>query len=352
MTFSDAVPLHARRRAAPALALLATAALGWPGPARGGEPTRAIVDMAGRTVTLPARIARVASNGGAIDQWLLMLGAGRKMVATSRMNQQNPVMVRIFPGITDLPAALDAAGGANVEELLRARPDVFLVLSGVKSQAAVERAGIPVVVFERRTPAELSAAVRLAGEILGPEERSRAEAFATFYEGAIARVTARTGPLPAARRPRVLYVGGVPASTEGRGTLVDAWITSAGGVNVAAREGIEGMGRAVSMEAVLRWDPEVVVAGSREAARAILESPTWKDVAAVRTHRVHVNPKGVYLWSVRSAEAALQVLWAARTIHPELFGDLDVAAETRAFYLRFYGYRLSERELADVLEPP
>jgi hypothetical protein len=41
--------------------------------------------------------------------------------------------------------------------------------------------------------------------------------------------------------------------------------------------------------------------------------------------------KGVYLWSVRIAEGALQPLWLGKTLHPDLFSDLDIKRQLRIF---------------------
>ena len=56
------------------------------------------------------------------------------------------------------------------------------------------------------------------------------------------------------------------------------------------------------------------------------------------------SPGGIYLWPVRSAEEALQILWAAKVIHPELFADLDMVAEVRKFHKKFYKYDLTADE--------
>ena len=76
--------------------------------------------------------------------------------------------------------------------------------------------------------------------------------------------------------------------------------------------------------------------------------------ASGKTGRVYVNPTGAYLWDRHSAEAALQVLWAAKTLYPALFPDLDIARETRNFYRRFFHHELTEADLRSLLEatPP
>jgi len=54
---------------------------------------------------------------------------------------------------------------------------------------------------------------------------------------------------------------------------------------------------------------------------------------------------------VRSGEGVLQVPWAAKHIHPELFTDLNIQDEVRQFYARFYGYDITEGEIEEILHP-
>ena len=103
----------------------------------------------------------------------------------------------------------------------------------------------------------------------------------------------------------------------------------------------------VGMEQIAAWNPDVIIVGTapnEDNRRAILNDPRWSQIKAVRTGRVYVNPTGVYLWDRHSAEAALQVLWAAKTLHSARFPDLDVRKETRAFYAKFFNHTLTDAE--------
>ncbi|WP_020590284.1 hypothetical protein [Desulfobacter curvatus] len=94
---------------------------------------------------------------------------------------------------------------------------------------------------------------------------------------------------------------------------------------------------------------DVIILTERAAKEEVLKSGRWRDINAVKNGRVYVNPRGIYLWSVRSAEEALQILWAAKVIHPELFADLDMVAEVRKFHKKFYKYDLTADEAGRML---
>jgi len=86
----------------------------------------------------------------------------------------------------------------------------------------------------------------------------------------------------------------------------------------------------------------------------IYNDPKWKDINAVKNHRVYVNPNGMYMWDRNCPEEALQIQWAAKTFWPDLFKDLDVVKETKDFYKKFFNYNLTDDDAQRIInsEPP
>jgi iron complex transport system substrate-binding protein len=320
--------------------------------------TRQVTDAAGRLVTLPRAVTRIADPWHANNALVLMLGGGAKIVATTVQAQRQPWLQRLFPAIVDVPAAFNAAGDVNMETLIGARPDVVLMAyDGTlpKWADAATANHIPFVLLPNTSLQELQVTARLTGEVLGPAEARVAADFNRYFDANIRRVRERTGAIPDARRPKVLHTASAGIlAIDGRNTVVDDWIRIAGGVNAAE---VVGLGRPVTLEQVVAWNPDVIIVGSAPNAQnrdAILKDARWSQIEAVRQGRVYVNPSGAYLWDRHSAEAALQVLWAAKVLHPQLFTDIDVREETRAFYAKYFHYRLTEPEIDSILNatPP
>jgi len=337
----------ARWRLAGALLAVATAALAQ------APATRQITDAAGRVVVLPAVVNRVADPWPANNAMVLLLGGADKLVATSMQASKQPWFSRLYPRMKQIPEAFSGAGEVNIETLVGTKPDVVLMAYGgtvPKWTASVEAFRIPVVFMPNTSLADLKTTLRMTGEVLGERESRAAEDFIRYFDDNIRRVTSVTSKIPAAERPKVLHTAtaGVLA-IDGLSTVVDDWIQVAGGVNAA---NVEGNGRPVDMERIVKWNPDVIIVGTAPNARnrqAILDDPRWREVKAVKTGRVYVNPSGAYLWDRHSAEAALQVLWAAKTLHPDRFRDIDIEKETRAFYARFFRHELTDAELASIL---
>ena len=70
----------------------------------------------------------------------------------------------------------------------------------------------------------------------------------------------------------------------------------------------------------------------------------------MQNNRLYANPIGTFGWDRYGTEAALQVLWAAKLLHPQRFADVDMTAKTQDFYRRYYHYNLSAAEAQRILQ--
>jgi iron complex transport system substrate-binding protein len=320
--------------------------------------TRQVTDASGRQVTLPERVMRVADPWHANNAMVLMLGGADKLVATSTQAKSQPWLRRLYPPIDKVPAAFNASGDVNLETLIGARPDVILMAydgSMPRWFAAIDAYHIPVVLMPNTSYNGLKETALLTGEVLGPREFAAAREYVRYFDANIQRVMRITGQLAANARPKVLHTSSAGILTaDGLQTVIDDWINIAGGVNAAT---VAGNGRPVTMEQVAAWNPDVIIVGSApnpQNRQAILDDPRWREINAVKNGKVFVNPSGAYLWDRHSAEAALQVLWAAKLLHPAEFAGVDVSKETKMFYARFFHRELSDAEIASILNstPP
>ena len=200
------------------------------------------------------------------------------------------------------------------------------------------------------------ASITLAGEVYGGTARERAKAFVDYFGAKLDFVEARLSKLDQAQRPSVLHISSYPPLiVDGGPSLIGEWIKIGGGIDAAAS--VSGTHVGITIEQLLKWDPDVIIvqtpggdlgltANSGQSVIASLAAaPGWQDLKAVKAGRVYINPQGMYPWDRFGPEEVLQVQWAAKTLHPELFQDLDMRAEARSFYRTFFGYSLEDQEL-------
>jgi iron complex transport system substrate-binding protein len=306
--------------------------------------SRTIVDMDGVEWTIPKEVKRVVANGAG-NQIVFMVGGADKLVGTASTVQQNEMFVKIYPRITEVDTVFATGKDVNFEELVKLEPDVII---GNLDNA--EEYGLVDLNIKNQNPEDIKKEVLLVGELFGEEEYRKAEEFCDYYDGNLNYVTERTKALTDEEKVKVFVAGADILSTEGIGSITSSWIENAGGINVAAEAGVKERGT-MSLEDLITLNPDIIITRDRATSEELLKNEQYKDINAVKAGKIYVNPKGVYLWGVRSAETALQTLWAAKIIHPELFEDLDMNAETKEFYSTFYNYELSETELDEILNP-
>lgn len=314
-----------------------------------------ITDMSGTNVEVPVNINRIADAWPANHAMLCMLGAGGKVVATINM-ARTPWMEKLNPQYRNAVAVFDATGTANMEELIKAKPDVIFTTLNNKNTQKLKELGIPVVQLYLTDFDSLKECVRIEGNVLGEQAKNRAERYIAYLDDKIAMITAITSHISRDQRPKVLHITSFgPLTVDGTDTIVNSWIEIAGGINAAE---VSGNNREVSVEQILKWNPDVIIIGNNaltnspngvEDMNKLLTNPVCQQVNAVKKGKVFINPEGVYLWDRYGAEEALQIQWAAKVLYPDKFQNINMVNETRYFYNTFFDYDLSKEEANTML---
>lgn len=316
-----------------------------------GDGTKVIKDVDGQEVTVPVTPERVANLWHANNQVILTLGGAPKLSATTHYVTTIPWFRQVYPDITKVPAPIAANNDLNMEALLATKPDVVLV-SSEKQAEAVRQAGLTAVRVGFSDMNGLMQTVNLTAEVLGTQGAyERAQKYNAYMQKNLKLIEERLKDLPDSERPKVMHIGSGTKvqNVSGRGIVIDEWIKIAGGQNVAADQ--KGM-KDVSMEQITAYAPEVIIIGgdaSAKGVQTIKSDAAWKDIPAVKNDKVIRNPYGTFNWDRYSTEEALQVLWAAKTLHPQKFTDVDMVKETQEFYSTFFGYSLSADDAQRIL---
>ena len=285
---------------------------------------------------------------------MVLLGSGRKLVATTRYARNMPLFDRLVPGIRNMP--LSGEGRTlNMENLAMQHPQVlFIPLEPSPAQQTQLKAlGVATPLFDSDAIPALRQRVSVTAEILGDDAPARARRYHARFENNIARVRDALGDIPPKQRISVYHPMGDLFSTTGRPSLNQDWMDLAQVRNAAESWAPESNGRLApaSLEDIIAADPELIVTMRMQEARQIRQDPRWQTLRAVRNGRVHANPRGLFWWCRETPEVALQFLWLACIAYPEKTRHIDMRAETRDFYRDFYGLTLTDREVDDILVP-
>lgn len=312
-------------------------------PAAEPAADRTVTDMKGDTVTVPAENSTVLTANSVATQMVLMLG-GEECAATVGQGFQygdDSLNKKMFPGLDGVRTF--TRDDATVENVAVVDPGL-VVIDVEDTVAALRDADIPAAFVSVNSPDTIMQAVDIIGDAIGGDAVDRAKAYRTFYESALSEVQAKSADLADGDKPTVLYLRSTEKTT-GAGSMPDSWITAAGGINVAASLGLSGSGVDVNVETIMNEDPSIIVCESEQVRDEILTGAAYAELDTVKNGKVYAAPFGTAVWSMGTAEAALQVYWAGTVINPDRYADVDIDAVTADFFKEFYGYDLNDAEL-------
>ena len=315
---------------------------------------RVVSDMSGRKVSIPDRVERVVPLSNDLVVYIYTLNRG-KLLGWNRAPAER---ARRFldPATLSLPELRTLSGkGMNEEAVLALRPDLLVASDEdavVDADAVQKRLGIPVVKISTEL-SRTAEAYELLGECLG--DRDRAAKLAAWARSELAEIARTVSAIPASRRPRVYYAEGPEGlQTEVPGSTHTHVLDVLGARNVATLAGNPLQGTAtVSFEQVLAWNPQAIVVGPMRGADArarILGDPRWRRIAAVRDGKVWRSPTLPFNWFDRPPSPArlLGLRWLGALLYPRELGT-DLPRATRGFYKLFYGRKLTDAEVREIL---
>lgn len=318
--------------------------------ANASAETREFTDSTGRTVTLPARITRIAITGPLSQVYILPL-AGDMLVGVSNAYAEDAALylpAYIFEK-TEIGQLYGGKGEMDLEALLAAAPDVVIDIGEAKKTTAddltalTEQTGIPFIHIDA-TVATAPEAYRILGKLLGREEK--AEELAVWCENTYAMIADMMMKVDAAgARKTLLYcLGDKGVNVIAEGSFHAETINFMSD-NLAVVEEVvsSGAGNEVDLEQILLWNPDVIIFAPDSCYENIASSTQWQGIGAVSRGDFYKTPTGPYGWlsSPPAVQRYLGMLWLGDLLYPE-YSEYDLQTAVTEYYRLFYGCDLTD----------
>ena len=285
--------------------------LGWP---------REVETSEGK-ITLEGPPQRILTYSLGHDEMVLALAPPERIAALGKFTS-NPSYSNVAELAEQFPVYEKGA-----ENVLAQSPDIFIVSRSTKADIVelVKEAGVPVARPDLEDAAEGHISqILLLGYMLGAEERAL-ELVAEIGER-LEAVASRVPPAGDASRPSVISITrwSDSISISGGGTTGSDLIEAAGGVNAAARDGIDGFQK-ISVESILAMNPDFILIpqdgeGAAKLRDDLMNDPVLATVPAVVNEQIHIVHPPNYIvlshWTVRGVERTAQILF------PDRFADV------------------------------
>ncbi|RLE56666.1 MAG: ABC transporter substrate-binding protein [Thermoprotei archaeon] len=295
-----------------------------------------IVDPLGNVVKVPRKVKKVVDLISYLSD--LALGVMDRLVGVSKYAKKNPVLLKVYPKIKDIPSP-GSSFKVNIEVLEMLRPDVVIIWPYKPSVVEqIEKLGIPVVKVHLYSYDDVRRLLWCLGVLYGVVDRVKK--IINDMDNLLMLVRERIKDIPSEKRVRVLYLWSKPTRVQGgRGTMNDA-IVLAGGVNVAAKEFPDKSYVTVDFERIVKWNPDMIVIWwwAKYGPEDLLKDPKWSVVKAVKEGRVYKEPYYEH-WG---PDLTLFVLWLACKMYPDRFSDINFMEIANKYYMEWYGILYSE----------
>lgn len=225
----------------------------------GAQPVE-VIDDVGRKVTLAQPAQRIVALAPHIVEVVYAVGSGEKLVGAVNYSD--------FPESAKLLPRVGTYKAFSAEAILRLNPDLILAWhsgNGPQRIAPIEALGIPVYFSEPRTLEDIGSAMEKIGVLSGASHyRQARQEFQTTLD-TLTEQYSQQQPVS------VFYqVWNKPLQTLNGGHLISDVIRLCGGRNVF--EDAKILAPQVSVESILRLNPQVIIASGMGEAR-----PEWLD---------------------------------------------------------------------------
>jgi iron complex transport system substrate-binding protein len=216
-------------------------------------------------------VSRIVTLAPSLTEAVCALGRCAQLVGTDRHSTW-PVSVFALPKVGGLE-------DAQIERIVTLRPN--LVLLGPRSRAGerLQALGVPVMMLDARTHADLKRMLVKLGDTLG--EPARATELLARIDSELDAAAAR---MPAALRGRTVYVEvGAGSSAASDKSFIGETVARLGLDNVVSGE--QGLFPRINPELLLRRPPDIII-GPRATLANVSDRPGWSALPAVRQQQL------------------------------------------------------------------
>jgi iron complex transport system substrate-binding protein len=267
---------------------------------------RILTDETGRRVMVPDHPQRLVSLAPNITETVFALGLGDKTVGDTNYCDY-PVAAKSKPHV-------GASLNPSLEAIVALKPDLVLGTPGANRRETadqLEKLGIPLYGVTAHSLEGTMEMIADLGRVLDCEDAAH-----RLVDSLRKRINAVDLRVKGKPQPKVLFVVWYrPLQTAGPRSFINDVIRRAGGQSIS--EGLQGEWPRVSLEEVLRLDPDVILFPSTESFSPPLEEfqqmPGWRDLRAVKERRLYSVSEAIIHPSPRLVDALEQV---TEVLHP------------------------------------
>lgn len=306
--------------------------------------TKEIVDMRGKTVTIPTNVTKVVVVFPMAFTAICAIDGGDKLVGIPNWATGDLFLMKFFPELKSLTLC-GSPTSVNIETIVSTGAQIVINSNtATATNNAIEARGIPVIAVNFDNYTSFLQSVTIMGDAI--DKSTQAKAFTDFYSTKIDTVYNQVSNISSSDQPKVLFLNerSGKISTLAGDFFTSVLINKAGGVNVAAE--LTGGWVTVSAEQIIDWNPDVILTCSSDSlthaytpelsVANILNNSQYQTINAVINKKVYETPSDGEDWWM-AGKTAMFTEWLAIKLHPTRFTEFNLVNDADSFYNQFYG---------------
>ncbi|SEU31075.1 iron complex transport system substrate-binding protein [Lacrimispora sphenoides] len=325
------------------------------GEAGARSDARVFTDSAGREVTLPKEIKKIAPSGPLAQIVLYTLCPDKLSGLASDFSEgAKQYIAEKYWSLPKFGQFYGKNANLNMEALIAESPDVIIDIGEAKKSvkedmdALQEQLNMPVIFIEADLDT-MSSAYEKLGELTG--DTDQAKKLADDCNNILKK--SETAREQLSEKKSVYFaVGDDGLHTNAEGSIHARVIEQIGAENAAKVEMVSsGGGSEVSFEQLLLWQPDVIIADSEALYQTITTDKVWGELNAVKEGKVYQIPSVPYSFmsSPPSVNRMIGILWLGNLVYPEQY-SADIKQEVKDFYELFYHVTLDDTQAEKILK--
>lgn len=320
------------------------------------KETRIFTDSVGREVEVPKDIKSVAPSGP-LAQIVLYTAAPDKLagIASDFSDDAKQYIDQKYWSLPKFGQFYGKNASLNMEALEAAAPDVIIDIGETKDSEKGDmdnlqsQLGIPTV-FIAATLDTMDSAYTMLGDLLGNTDR--ASLLADYCKKTVANADAIAKTITDDKKVKVYEATGTDGlSTNAAGSIHADVIPRIGAANVVdVQTTSSGSGTKVSLEQIMKWNPDVILVDSQALYTTVTTDSSWKQLNAVKNGKVYRIPSVPYsiIGNPPSINRMIGIDWLGNLLYPDQY-KLDTKTEIKNFYKLFYSIDLTDDQYNKIV---
>ncbi|MDO4178576.1 MAG: ABC transporter substrate-binding protein [Phascolarctobacterium sp.] len=317
-----------------------------------------VVDIKGNKVEVPKQIKKLAvvpipwaSVVYALDgnsQRLAAIHPGARAAYTGKFLEKKDKHY----GTIDIKM-INQNFSVNMESMAAAGIEACLLWQYQESDAKkLQDIGVKSVLIYNDNVENLKKSFMIVGKLIDKE--AKAKKLCDYYDNAYNSIVARKDEVAKAKKPTILFLRNAQLRLQGNDNFMHQALEIGGAYNPIDQSALDSNNKSIPMEEIYKINPDIIFLSNfdkfvpDDLYNNKLPAQDWSSIKAVKNKRVYKVPMGIYRWDAPGVETPLMMRWIAHTMQPEIFKDVDIRKETKAFYKEFLNMELTDEDMAQI----